>query len=80
MMTKAGSRTYGYGRVSTAEQSADNQRLELTQAGYDVTGQRWFSDSISSKVPALQRPQFARLMERPETGPSTRFCQIHLRG
>ena len=56
MMAKAGSRTYGYGRVSTAEQTAENQRLELTQAGYDVTGRRWFADSISGKVPAMQRP------------------------
>ncbi len=68
MMTKADSRSYGYGRVSTAGQSADNQRLELTQAGYDVAGRRWFADSISGKVPALQRPQFGRLMERLEAG------------
>lgn len=68
MVTKAGSRVYAYGRVSTVEQSAENQRLELTQAGYDIPGRRWFSDTISGKVPALQRPQFARLMERLEAG------------
>ena len=68
MRTKAGSRTYGYGRVSTAEHSAENQRLELTEAGYDVTGRRWFADSISAKVPAMQRPEFTRLSERLEAG------------
>jgi putative DNA-invertase from lambdoid prophage Rac len=50
------SRTYGYGRVSTAEQTAENQRLELAQAGYELAERRWFSDSISGKVPAMQRP------------------------
>lgn len=67
-VTKSGNRTYGYGRISTAEQTADNQRLELTGSGYDVAGRRWFADFISGKVPAQQRPQFARLMERLEEG------------
>ena len=51
-----------------ARDFSENQRLDLTQAGYDVTGRRWFADSISGKVPAMQRPEFTRLSERLEAG------------
>lgn len=61
-------RTYGYGRVSTAEQTAENQRLELEASGYQLTPRRWFTDSISGKVPAMQRPEFGRLMAFLEPG------------
>jgi putative DNA-invertase from lambdoid prophage Rac len=47
---------FGYGRVSTAEQTADNQRLEIEQAGYAV--EYWYSDIISGKAHAAQRKHF----------------------
>ncbi len=69
MMARAtGGRTFGYGRVSTTDQTTENQRLEVAQAGYEIHGKRWFSDSISGKVPAMQRPQFAKLVDRLEAG------------
>ena len=61
-------RIYGYGRVSTADQTTENQRLELEAMGHSLPAQRWFADTISGKVPALQRPQFAKMMDRMEAG------------
>lgn len=51
---------FGYGRVSTAEQTADNQRLEIERAGYTV--EYWFSDTVSGKAHAAQRKQFSVLL------------------
>lgn len=61
-------RVFGYGRVSTADQTTDNQRQELEAAGHPIQAQRWFSDTISGKVPASERPQFSRMLERMEAG------------
>lgn len=59
--------TFAYGRVSTAEQTAKNQRLELEQAGYQID--YWFEDlGISGKTCASQRPQFVRLLDRIRAG------------
>lgn len=63
-------RTFGYGRVSTTDQTADNQHRELAQAGFPVHARRWFTDTISGKVPAMQRPEFAKLLDRIEEGDS----------
>ena len=52
---------FGYGRVSTLDQTTENQRQEIERAGYHV--EYWFSDSgISGKVHASQRPQFKALL------------------
>lgn len=53
---------FGYGRVSTGQQTTENQRLELAQAGYQIEPDYWFADSISGKVAASQRPAFNRMM------------------
>lgn len=54
---------FGYGRVSTGQQTADNQRLELMQAGYEIDPDFWFADEgVSGKVCAEQRPAFRRLL------------------
>lgn len=50
---------FGYGRVSTAEQTADNQRLEIERAGYAV--EYWFADVVSGKAHTSQRPQFSNM-------------------
>jgi len=53
--------TFGYGRVSTKEQTTENQRRDIEASGYKVD--YWFVDEgVSGKVPALQRPQFARML------------------
>jgi putative DNA-invertase from lambdoid prophage Rac len=58
---------FGYGRVSTAEQTADNQRLEIERAGYSV--EYWFADEgVSGKVSAKERPQFAALLAQIRKG------------
>jgi DNA invertase Pin-like site-specific DNA recombinase len=61
-------RVFGYGRVSTADQTTENQRQELEAIGHVIEPQRWFSDTISGKVPASERPQFSRMVERMEAG------------
>ncbi len=48
---------FGYGRVSTAQQDTENQRLELEQAGW--TFDFWFTDVVSGKTPAMQRKAFS---------------------
>ncbi|HJV26719.1 MAG TPA: recombinase family protein [Aromatoleum sp.] len=55
--------TFGYGRVSTATQTTDNQRLELEQAGHEIDPDFWFADEgISGKVAASQRPAFKAML------------------
>lgn len=60
MSCSDGQVTFAYGRVSTSEQSADNQRLEIESAGHKVD--YWFADTISGKSSASQRPQFSKLL------------------
>ncbi len=58
-----------YGRVSTAQQTTENQRLELEQAGYLIKPEFWFADiGVSGKVCANQRPAFIRLKEKIRSG------------
>ena len=54
--------TFGYGRVSTSDQTAENQRLELVAAGFALD--YWFADTISGKVAASQRKEFAKLLDK----------------
>lgn len=59
--------TIGYGRVSTAEQTTENQRQEIERAGHKVD--YWFADEgVSGSVCALQRPQFKALLDRIRDG------------
>ena len=53
--------TFAYTRVSTAGQTTSNQALEIEAAGYhpDMT----YADTISGKVPALERPEFAAMLD-----------------
>lgn len=52
---------FAYGRVSTKNQSTENQKLEIERAGYKV--EFWYADEgVSGKVSASQRPQFAKLL------------------
>lgn len=60
---------FGYGRVSTTEQAAANQRQELTAAGYSIPPRHWFADEgVSGKVPAMQRPAFAGMLGKLREG------------
>jgi len=62
------SRTFLYARVSTADQTTDNQLQEVLTAGYEVQKQRIVTEVISGSVPANQRPGFSKLLERMESG------------
>lgn len=54
---------FGYGRVSTGQQTTDNQRHELAQSGYVIESDFWFADEgISGKVAASQRPAFRSML------------------
>jgi putative DNA-invertase from lambdoid prophage Rac len=58
---------FGYGRVSTKEQTTENQRREIEVAGYQVN--YWFADEgVSGKVSAMQRPQFAKMLSQIRDG------------
>lgn len=59
--------TFAYGRVSTADQTTENQRQEIERAGIVID--YWFADEgVSGKVPAAQRPQFAQLQQQIRAG------------
>lgn len=55
--------TFAYGRVSTRDQTAENQKLEIERAGYKVD--YWYADEgVSGKVAATQRQQFAKMLQQ----------------
>lgn len=59
--------TFGYSRVSTKEQTTENQRREIDAAGYQID--YWFADEgVSGKVLAMQRPQFAKMLSQIRDG------------
>lgn len=62
------SRVFAYCRVSTLDQNPDNQRLEIEQAGFSIESRRIIEEKISGSVPAMERPEFARLVDRLEDG------------
>lgn len=61
--------TFAYLRVSTKDQTTDQQLGQIHGAGYQVEKDRVYVEpGVSGKVPALQREQFAKLNERMDTG------------
>ncbi|MDL4916231.1 MAG: recombinase family protein [Enterobacterales bacterium endosymbiont of Blomia tropicalis] len=62
------SRVFAYCRVSTLEQTTENQRREIEAAGFSVKLQRLIEEQISGSVAASERPGFARLFDRMENG------------
>lgn len=59
-------RTFAYVRVSTVSQTTENQIGEIKAAGFKVEPRRVVTETISGSVAAVQRKQFARLMDRLE--------------
>lgn len=59
-------RIFAYCRVSTADQTTDNQVQEITSAGFAVTKQRVICETVSGSVPAFERKGFAKLVDRLE--------------
>lgn len=61
-------RDFIYCRVSTTEQTTENQLLELSRQGITAEPQRVFEEVVSGSVPMANRPKFARMLERLESG------------
>lgn len=53
--------TFLYARVSTSGQTTENQLLEIAAAGYEAD--TTYEDVISGKVPAMERPEFSKMMD-----------------
>jgi putative DNA-invertase from lambdoid prophage Rac len=61
-------RVFAYCRVSTAEQTTDNQIQEIATAGFDVKPQRAIVETISGSVAASERKGFKKLLDKLEAG------------
>ena len=55
-------RTFAYCRVSTSEQTTDNQVQTITERGHNIPAMRVVTETISGTVKAMQRPEFANLI------------------
>lgn len=61
--------TFAYLRVSTQDQTTDQQLAQIREAGHVVKDDRvYVEQGVSGKVPALQREQFSRLHDRLKRG------------
>jgi len=62
------SRVFAYCRVSTADQSTQNQSLEIKSSGFAIDAHRIIEESISGSIAANERPGFIKLIDRMESG------------
>lgn len=60
------SRVFAYCRVSTAEQSHENQLLEIQATGFHCEPRRVIFETVSGSTPAMERKSFSKLMDRLE--------------
>jgi putative DNA-invertase from lambdoid prophage Rac len=60
-------RTFAYCRVSTADQTPENQVREIEAAGFKVEPKRTIAETVSGSVAARERPGFAKLMDKLES-------------
>ena len=57
-------RTFAYCRVSTADQTPENQTREIDASGFKVEPNRAIAETVSGSVAARERPGFAKLMDK----------------
>ncbi|GAB3628099.1 Serine recombinase PinR [Pandoraea terrae] len=62
------SRVFAYCRVSTADQTTENQVREIHAAGFNLEPRRVISECVSGSVAANLRAGFAKLRDRLEAG------------
>lgn len=62
------SRVFAYCRVSTADQTTENQAQEIAAAGFSIQASRVVSETISGSVAASERPGFGKLLDKLEAG------------
>ncbi|EJM7846398.1 TPA: recombinase family protein [Vibrio parahaemolyticus] len=55
-------RIFAYCRVSTTEQSTENQIIAIRQKGYEVSDSRVISETVSGSVEAMNREKFKMLV------------------
>ena len=60
------SRVFAYCRVSTADQTTDNQIQEIAAAGFTVQKGRVIAETVSGSVPAMERKGFLALLNKLE--------------
>lgn len=66
---------FAYIRVSTDEQTTENQKLKMSKQGFTVD--EWFAENgVSGKVLAHQRPVFSEMMRKAQEGDT--ICAISL--
>ncbi|MEZ5646982.1 MAG: recombinase family protein [Burkholderiaceae bacterium] len=61
-------RTFAYLRVSTTDQTTENQLAELTSSGFTLERRRVITETISGSVPAKDRPGFRKVLDKMESG------------
>ncbi|QJT82293.1 recombinase family protein [Kosakonia sp. MUSA4] len=59
---------FAYCRVSTLEQTTENQHREIEAAGFSIKPRRLIEEQISGSVAASERPIFSRLLDRMGNG------------
>jgi putative DNA-invertase from lambdoid prophage Rac len=57
-------RVFAYCRVSTIEQTHENQLLEIKTAGFDIEPRRVFSETVSGSTAAMERVSFRKLLDK----------------
>lgn len=62
------SRLFAYCRVSTSDQTTENQVQEIAAAGFAVASQRIISETVSGSVAAMEREGFMKLLNKLEEG------------
>jgi putative DNA-invertase from lambdoid prophage Rac len=62
------SRVFAYARVSTIEQTTENQLREIRAAGFSIEARRTVTENVSGSVAANQRKGFSKLADRMEAG------------
>lgn len=60
------SRVFAYCRVSTADQTHENQVLEIQAAGFQIEPRRVITETVSGSTPAMERDGFRKLTDRLE--------------
>lgn len=61
-------RTFAYCRVSTADQTTDNQIREIEAAGFRIEPHRVIAETVSGSTAAMERKEFRRLIDKVESG------------
>ncbi len=62
------SRVFAYCRVSTTDQTTENQVLEIAAAGFNVTPRHTIAETVSGSVAAAMRQGFEKLLNKLDHG------------